>query len=79
MSILSILFGTGENQRVKKLEARVKELEGALLEMSEMLKKVASLSLQTGRELEGLSEYVKRQERVSRTATPAKKTDDFYN
>lgn len=78
--MFEFLFSKSENQRIKKLETRVNELEAALFETTEMLKRLAALSLQTGRELESLSEYVKLQEKRSKVPSILpKKPDDFYN
>lgn len=78
--MFEFLFSRSDSHRVKKLENRVSELETALRETTELLKKIASLSLQTARELEFLTEHVRKIEQRNRPPDlAAKKSNDFYN
>jgi len=75
-----IFFKRKEDERVKQLEKRVEDLERALVEFSVNFRKLASLSLKTGEELENLLNYVKRNEGSAKMQVgPSKKSDDFYN
>jgi len=80
MSVFSFLFGKSDKKKIEVLEKRVLDLENALLEVTMNFKKLASLSLRTGEELENLAEYVKlREHKGTSRNVSLKKTDDFYN
>jgi len=80
MFIFDVFFRKREDERVKQLEKRVQDLETVVLEMSANFRKLASLSLRTGEELDNLANYIKRRESgVTLSVTPVKKSDDFYN
>lgn len=80
MFLFNAFFRKKEDERVRKLEKRVEDLENALLEFSVNFKRLAALSLKTGEELHGLVEHVSRLERAAMPqSVHNKKTDDFYN
>jgi phage shock protein A len=75
-----VFFKKREDDRVKQLERRVEDLEKALVDLSSNFRKLASLSLKTGEELENLANYIKRNEKNASIHVPSiKKSDDFYN
>jgi len=79
LSIFDSFFGNRESKRVMELEKRVSDLESELIKATLVLKQLAELSLQTGKELENLSEYIRRKEAKVPIINTPKKPDDFYN
>jgi hypothetical protein len=75
-----VFFKKREDDRVRQLERRVEDLEKTLIDLTSNFRKLASLSLKTGEELENLANYIKRNEKnVSVHFPTTKKPDDFYN
>jgi len=79
MSIFSVFFGRNESKRISQLERKVEELEAAVFETTRMLKQLASLSLQTAKEVEILAEHIKHLDNKPKPSVFPKKNDDFYN
>lgn len=80
MSIFNFLPGRSDSEKVKLLEKRVDDLESTLLEVTYNFKKLASLSLKLGEELENLVQHVRDREKPAAfSARPKNKPEDFYN
>lgn len=74
MSILNKIFGETKASNIRELEDRVAHLEATVRQMSEVLRDLASLSVQTGLELE---EIVK-QLSPKKYSAPKKAEDSFH-
>lgn len=74
MSILSRIFGETKASNTRELEDRVALLEATVRQMSEVLRDLASLSVQTGLELEEIVEQLS----PKKYSAPKKVEDSFH-
>jgi len=74
VSILNRIFGETKASNTRELEDRVALLETAVKQMSEVLRDLASLSVQTGLELEAIVAQL----RPSKHSAPKKVEDSFH-
>ena len=79
MSLLNVLLGRNDDDRIKRLEKKVEDLETALLEITFNFKKLTALSLRLGEEVDNLAQHVKSKDKRGSPTVQLKKTDDFYN
>lgn len=74
MSILNKIFGKTNEPNIRELEDRVALLEATIKQMSEVLRDLASLSVQTGLELEGIVEQLS-----PKNISTSKKFEDSFH
>lgn len=74
MSILNKIFGKTNEPNIRELEDRVALLEATIKQMSEVLRDLASLSVQTGLELEGIVEQLS-----PKNISASKKFEDSFH
>ena len=74
MSILNKIVGKTNEPKIRELEERVALLEATIKQMSEVLRDLASLSVQTGLELEGIVEQLS-----PKNISASKKFEDSFH
>jgi len=74
VSILNKIFGKTNEPNIRELEDRVALLEATIKQMSEVLRDLASLSVQTGLELEGIVEQLS-----PKNISASKKFEDSFH